>query len=92
MPDGKACKQVAKCGKKLTQIKNTQCGGAKSVKVQIPKNSKKEKCGINFDFIKFECGTKVTPPPETSKPCECKKGEVSNNILAVGSDGANSPV
>ncbi|EPS38924.1 hypothetical protein H072_7297 [Dactylellina haptotyla CBS 200.50] len=71
MPDGSSCKHVHSCGTGITPVKNTQCGGAKSVKCKIHKSSKnKKKCKFNVHHIKFRCDTTTTTsqsvPPTTS--------------------------
>ncbi|KAK6511791.1 hypothetical protein TWF481_000697 [Arthrobotrys musiformis] len=76
MPDGSTCKHVSTCGTGITPIKNTQCGGAKSVKCKIHKSSKnKKKCGFNIHHIKFRCDnnptTTTTPVPATTEPAPC---------------------
>ncbi|KAF3931545.1 hypothetical protein ABW19_dt0207901 [Dactylella cylindrospora] len=67
MPDGSSCKHVSKCGTGITPIKNTQCGGAKSVKCKIHKSSpSKKKCKLNVHHIKFRCDK----PPTSSSTTE----------------------
>ncbi|KAK6510480.1 hypothetical protein TWF506_009586 [Arthrobotrys conoides] len=76
MPDGSSCKHVSKCGTGITPIKNTQCGGAKSVKCKIHKSSNnKKKCKFNIHHIKFRCDkpstTSAPVPATTSEPAPC---------------------
>ncbi|KAK6529339.1 hypothetical protein TWF281_008515 [Arthrobotrys megalospora] len=75
MPDGSSCKHVSKCGTGITPIKNTQCGGAKSVKCKIHKSSKnKKKCKFNIHHIKFRCdkpSTTSAPVPATTSEAPC---------------------
>ncbi|KAF3171790.1 hypothetical protein TWF225_010473 [Orbilia oligospora] len=76
MPDGSSCKHVSKCGTGITPIKNTQCGGAKSVKCKIHKSSQnKKKCKFNIHHIKFRCDkpstTSAPVPATTSEPAPC---------------------
>ncbi|PVI01369.1 hypothetical protein DM02DRAFT_613660 [Periconia macrospinosa] len=75
MGDGSTCKQTQSCKKSGTTVKNTQCGGAKSVEVHFKGSSGKEKkdsCEIGFHKIDFDCtpGKTYTPvpplPPKTS--------------------------
>ncbi|KAF3920487.1 hypothetical protein ABW20_dc0106942 [Dactylellina cionopaga] len=75
MPDGSSCKHVSKCGTGITPIKNTQCGGAKSVKCKIHKSSNnKKKCKFNVHHIKFRCdnpSTTSAPVAETTSEAPC---------------------
>ncbi|KAF3316556.1 hypothetical protein TWF173_001841 [Orbilia oligospora] len=76
MPDGSSCKHVSKCGTGITPVKNTQCGGAKSVKCKIHKSSQnKKKCKFNIHHIKFRCDkpstTSAPVPATTSEPAPC---------------------
>ncbi|KAF3916160.1 hypothetical protein AA313_de0204621 [Arthrobotrys entomopaga] len=75
MPDGSSCKQVSKCGTEITPIKNTQCGGAKSVKCRIHESSKNQKkCGFNVHHVNFYCndntGTTSPAAPATTAPVD----------------------
>ncbi|KAF2191361.1 hypothetical protein K469DRAFT_534632, partial [Zopfia rhizophila CBS 207.26] len=57
MPDNSVCKHVASCKKEGTTVKNTQCGGAKSVEVYLGNHNQKgkEDCEIGFHHIGFDC-------------------------------------
>ncbi|KAG8415378.1 hypothetical protein J3458_009229 [Metarhizium acridum] len=73
MPDGSVCKQTSDCQRGGSTIVNSQCGGAKKVRVVYPKQiihkeiSFKNKCRISCHGIKWHCG-KPTPKPSTSVP------------------------
>ena len=69
MEDGSKCKQVAPCSASGSTIQNTQCGGAKSVDVYLPKHDKSDKeCEIGFHNIGFDCnpGKGYNPPSPPS--------------------------
>lgn len=71
MEDGSKCKQVAPCKSSGSTIQNTQCGGAKSVDVYLPKHDKSDKeCEIGFHNIGFDCnpGKGYNPPSPPSPP------------------------
>ncbi|KAF2633559.1 hypothetical protein BU25DRAFT_405427 [Macroventuria anomochaeta] len=86
MEDGSKCKQVAPCSASGSTIQNTQCGGAKSVDVYLPKHDKSDKeCEIGFHNIGFDCnpGKGYNPP---SPP------EVPSSSAPVVSQPASTPV
>ncbi|KAF9697236.1 hypothetical protein EKO04_004946 [Ascochyta lentis] len=86
MPTGETCKQVAPCSASGSTIQNTQCGGAKSVDVYLPKHDKSDKeCEIGFHNIGFDCnpGKGYNPP---SPP------EVPSSSAPVVSQPATTPV
>ncbi|KAK5954180.1 hypothetical protein OHC33_004753 [Knufia fluminis] len=58
MEGGDVCRQKARCGTGGTTVKNTQCGGAKEVKV-------KGDCNFGFHNIGFDCGPPSQPPVNT---------------------------
>lgn len=70
MPDNSICKQVKRCSKQGTLVKNTQCGGAKSVDVYLGRHEQKsrEDCEIGFHRIDFDCNPGYTPPKKPSQP------------------------
>ncbi|KAI8937080.1 hypothetical protein NX059_006297 [Plenodomus lindquistii] len=72
MGDGSTCKQYTKCSQGGTTVKNTQCGGAKSVDVYLGKHFKgeKESCEIGLHHIGFDCdkGSDYTPPKAPEAP------------------------
>lgn len=71
MEDGSKCKQVAPCKSSGSTIQNTQCGGAKSVEVYLPKHDKSDKeCEIGFHNIGFDCnpGKGYSPPSPPEVP------------------------
>ncbi|KAF3037323.1 hypothetical protein E8E12_003217 [Didymella heteroderae] len=87
MEDGSKCKQVAPCSSSGSTIQNTQCGGAKSVDVYLPKHDKSDKeCEIGFHNIGFDCnpGKSYTPPSPPSPP------EVPSSSAPVVSQPASS--
>ncbi|UPX14287.1 uncharacterized protein EKO05_0004776 [Ascochyta rabiei] len=86
MPTGEICRQVAPCSASGSTIQNTQCGGAKSVDVYLPKHDKSDKeCEIGFHNIGFDCnpGKGYNPP---SPP------EVPSSSAPVISQPATTPV
>lgn len=67
MADGSVCKDFADCKKAGSTIKNTQCGGAKKVRIGYSKQidisiEKKEECKISFHKIKWHCGQPKVKP------------------------------
>ncbi|KAH6616886.1 hypothetical protein C7974DRAFT_366571 [Boeremia exigua] len=89
MEDGSKCKQVAPCKSSGSTIQNTQCGGAKSVDVYLPKHDKSDKeCEIGFHNIGFDCnpGTGYTPPSPPTPP------EIPSSSAPVVSPPASTPV
>ncbi|OAA75172.1 extracellular serine-threonine rich protein [Akanthomyces lecanii RCEF 1005] len=78
MPDGSVCKQSSPVSSQGTSIVNTQCGGAKSVKMVLPENQGNQKrtfgllkklCKVKCHKIDFWCkpppGKTTTTPPAT---------------------------
>ena len=55
MPDGSVCRQTARCGTEGSTVQNSQCGGAKQVKV-------KGDCNFGFHSIGFDCSPPVSTP------------------------------
>ncbi|KAH7380602.1 hypothetical protein BKA66DRAFT_464982 [Pyrenochaeta sp. MPI-SDFR-AT-0127] len=72
MGDGSICKSRQTCSQGGTTLKNTQCGGAKSVDVYLGSHYKgdKSECEIGFHRIDFDCnpGKGYTPPPPPEVP------------------------
>ena len=68
MPDDSVCKKFAKCYKGGETIPNDQCGGAKSVRIKIPKTSGVKKCNLFIHKIKFVCGNTTTSVPVPTTP------------------------
>ncbi|KAJ6782374.1 hypothetical protein PWT90_06464 [Aphanocladium album] len=81
MADGSICKQSSPVSSQGTSIVNTQCGGAKSVKLVLPENQGNQKrtfgllkkiCKVKCHKIKFWCKpppaqtTTRTPPAQTT--------------------------
>lgn len=76
MEDGSKCKHIAPCKSSGSTIQNTQCGGAKSVDVYLPKHDKSDKdCEIGFHNIGFDCnpGKGYNPPSPPSPPSPPQK-------------------
>ncbi|OAR00502.1 hypothetical protein LLEC1_03032 [Akanthomyces lecanii] len=77
MPDGSICKQSSPVSSQGTSIVNTQCGGAKMVKMVLPENQGNQKrtfglkklCKVKCHKIDFWCkpppGKTTTIPPGT---------------------------
>lgn len=68
MEDSSICKQTASCSKSGTTVKNTQCGGAKSVTFKIPDSGSKSSCGIGIHHIDFDCGSYSSSSAHSSTP------------------------
>lgn len=72
MGDGSLCKSRHSCSQGGTTLKNTQCGGAKSVDVYLGSHYKgdKSECEIGFHRIDFDCnpGKGYTPPSPPEAP------------------------
>ncbi|KAG5295315.1 extracellular serine-threonine rich protein [Histoplasma ohiense] len=64
MPDGSSCKHTTPCSQGGSEVQNTQCGGAVSVRFGLPKYSELDDCGFAIHKINFDCG----PPDIPSKP------------------------
>lgn len=66
---GGTCKQRASCSKSGSTIKNTQCGGADSVTVNVPKDAPKDTCSFGIHSVGFNCGSaSVAVPSATIVP------------------------
>ncbi|KAL2371890.1 hypothetical protein RJZ57_003657 [Blastomyces gilchristii] len=74
MPDGSTCKHTTPCSKGGSEVPNTQCGGAVSVKFSLPKYSELDDCGFAIHKITFDCG----PPEIPSKPVVTPTDEISS--------------
>ncbi|KAJ4342223.1 hypothetical protein N0V87_001208 [Didymella glomerata] len=91
MEDGSKCKQVAPCSSSGSTIQNTQCGGAKSVDVYLPKHDKSDKeCEIGFHNIGFDCnpGKGYTPPSPPSPPSPPKAPSSSAPVVSKPASSA----
>ncbi|KKZ66950.1 hypothetical protein EMCG_07378 [[Emmonsia] crescens] len=73
MPDGSTCKHTTPCSRGGSEVQNTQCGGAVSVKFSLPLYSKLNNCRFAIHKINFDCGPPVTP----SKPVVTPTNEIS---------------
>ncbi|KAF2997709.1 hypothetical protein E8E13_006744 [Curvularia kusanoi] len=94
MEDGSKCKQVAPCKSSGSTIQNTQCGGAKSVDVYLPKHDKSDKdCEIGFHNIGFDCnpGQSYNPPSPPSPPTQKPSPPSPPVSSAVSSAVVSSP-
>ncbi|KAL1649033.1 hypothetical protein SLS61_006556 [Didymella pomorum] len=91
MEDGSKCKQVAPCSSSGSTIQNTQCGGAKTVDVYLPKHDKSDKeCEIGFHNIGFDCnpGKGYTPPSPPSPPSPPKESSSSPPVASKPASSA----
>lgn len=77
MPDGSTCKQTHRCTQGGNIVKNSQCGGAKTVtfkpkRGESGKNEKGESCNLGIHSIGFNCDKPTntlplfTPPTSTA--------------------------
>lgn len=62
MGDGTTCKQKSSCSSSGSIVKNSQCGGAKSVAVVFPSQTAgsgkgKSSCSIGVHSVGFDCST-----------------------------------
>ncbi|OAX84560.1 hypothetical protein ACJ72_01079 [Emergomyces africanus] len=73
MPDGSTCKHTTPCTKGGSEVQNTQCGGAVSVKFGLPLYSKLNDCGFAIHKIDFDCEPSEAP----SKPVVVPTNEIS---------------
>jgi len=73
MPDKSTCKQRSSCKKGGSVVKNSQCGGAKSVSIVYPSQpAKPTKCSIGVHSMSFHCTTTTKPPPTYTPPTSQK--------------------
>ncbi|KAK3190643.1 hypothetical protein K4F52_003334 [Lecanicillium sp. MT-2017a] len=82
MPDGSSCKHSSSCSSQGTTVVNSQCGGAKKVRVVFPKQKTKllkKLCKVKIHKIKFHCKPKpiasttlikTTPVKQTTPPAQ----------------------
>jgi hypothetical protein len=68
MPHGRPCRQIAFSSRQGTDVHNEQCGGATSVKFQLPEESKFGECTLDIHSINFDCsaGPKNPGHPDDS--------------------------
>ncbi|EME77248.1 uncharacterized protein MYCFIDRAFT_217024 [Pseudocercospora fijiensis CIRAD86] len=66
MQDGSSCKETHSCSKSGSVIKNSQCGGAKSVTFKPAGDSKGKGCNIGVHSIGFNCGSASSSVPSYS--------------------------
>ncbi|KXT05137.1 hypothetical protein AC578_7589 [Pseudocercospora eumusae] len=66
MPDGSSCKEIHSCSQSGSVIKNSQCGGAKSVTFKPAGDSKGKGCNIGIHSIGFNCGSASSSVPSYS--------------------------
>ncbi|KAH0537887.1 hypothetical protein FGG08_005439 [Glutinoglossum americanum] len=70
MDDGSTCKHVSPCSAGGSSVKNTQCGGAKSVVVKLPKKNKGKSCDVGIHSVKFNCNSPTTTSTTTTSSAE----------------------
>ncbi|KAI9699553.1 MAG: hypothetical protein M1820_007184 [Bogoriella megaspora] len=70
MPDNSICKQTSHCSKGGSNIRNSQCGGAKSVSFVIPATASHHSCSFSIHSMTFDCSTasSTVPPSSYSTP------------------------
>ncbi|ODH49456.1 hypothetical protein GX48_04398 [Paracoccidioides brasiliensis] len=68
MPDGSTCKHTTPCSKGGSEVQNTQCGGAVSVKFSLPEYSNLDGCGFAIHKIDFDCEVSKTPLNKAFEP------------------------
>ncbi|KAL8843326.1 MAG: hypothetical protein Q9170_000184 [Blastenia crenularia] len=103
--NGQTCKQTASCSKGGSVIKNSQCGGAKSVTVKLPDTDTKSNCEVGIHSVDFNCGpasskppvptfTPVYSPPVPSTPQETKPYPIPsvNTTTPAGPTGPTASV
>jgi hypothetical protein len=68
MPYGPSCHQIAFSSRQGVDVHNDQCGGATTVKFQLPEESKFGECTLDIHSIDFDCsaGTKHPDQPVSS--------------------------
>ena len=64
--NGGSCRHIAPCSSSGSTIKNTQCGGADSVTVNVPKNAAKDTCNFGIHSVGFNCGSASVPVPSST--------------------------
>jgi hypothetical protein len=67
MGDGTTCQHTDACETGGSVIANTQCGGAKSVTLQLPE-TEKEDCGVHLYQVNFDCSPAQPSSPPVSPP------------------------
>ncbi|KAK0105236.1 hypothetical protein ONS96_004635 [Cadophora gregata f. sp. sojae] len=83
MPDKSSCKQKSHCSKGGSIVKNSQCGGAKSVTVVYPPQTKgpgtgKTSCNLGIHSMKFDCS-----PPSSTKVYSTKVYSTKSTSVAT---------
>lgn len=95
MEDGSTCKQYSSCSQGGTTLKNTQCGGAKTVDVYLGSHYKGEQssCEIGLHHIGFDCdeGTKYVPPSPPSPPSPPTGGNCQGEGCPPSTPEASTP-
>ncbi|KAF2500428.1 hypothetical protein BU16DRAFT_547288 [Lophium mytilinum] len=76
MEDGSTCKQVSPCQTEGTIVKNTQCGGAKTVQVYLGDHGEqgKDSCEIGLHHIGFNCDSHSSSSVVVSTPTPYSTG------------------
>jgi hypothetical protein len=67
MGDGTTCQHTNACETGGSIIANTQCGGAKSVTLQLPE-TETEDCGVHLYQVNFDCSPAQPSSPPVSPP------------------------
>ncbi|KAG5959954.1 hypothetical protein E4U58_004808 [Claviceps cyperi] len=85
MQDGSVCKHSADCKKGGSTVVNTQCGGAKKVKIVYPSqpSTSKNSCKISCHKISWHCG-------KGSSPSSPGKVSIPGTLTASGSSSTIS--
>jgi hypothetical protein len=97
MPDGSLCKHTSDCKKGGSTIVNTQCGGAKKVRVIYPKQIVKKgvtfskKCKISCHKIKWECGKPPAKPTTTRVTTLATTTRVASTASSTIATSTNTP-
>ncbi|OCK79289.1 hypothetical protein K432DRAFT_383214 [Lepidopterella palustris CBS 459.81] len=97
MDDGSTCKQVASCEEEGTIVKNTQCGGAKSVQVYLGGKAEKSSCEIGIHSIGFDCSSASSSAlVSTATPYASTSSSVSavttSTPVVYGTSSSSTPV
>ncbi|KAL9596142.1 MAG: hypothetical protein Q9219_006003 [cf. Caloplaca sp. 3 TL-2023] len=85
--NGQTCKQTASCSKGGSIIKNSQCGGAKTVIVKLPDTDTKSKCEVGIHSVNFNCGPASSKPPVPSST-----SVFSSSIITTAQETAPYPI
>lgn len=99
MPDGSTCKHRDSCSSSGTDVKNSQCGGAKNVTVVYPPQGKpKTTCSIHVSTISFNCHSSTTTTSHrttsthSTTTCTDKDHRSTTTTLATSTSTSTSTV